>query len=126
MATILRDSQSDQYHIRFRFAGREFKRSLKTDQEKQAAASQARLTETISLVRRGVLDLPAEADPVTFLLSGGRKGSVPISIPSMTLGQLFAKYQAELPEQAKETTTLKTETTHIKIFRKKKKLPLSI
>lgn len=125
MATILRDAQSDQYHIRFRFSGRAFKRSLKTDQKSEAAASLARLTETISLVRRGVLDLPAEADPVTFLLSGGRKGSVPIAKPSMTLGQLFAKYQADLPDQAKEANTLKTETTHIKIFRKKKKLPLS-
>lgn len=125
MATILRDAQSDQYHIRFRFAGRAFKRSLKTDQKSEAAASLARLTETISLVRRGVLDLPAEADPVTFLLTGGRKGSVPISTTSLTLGQLFTKYQAELPEQAKEANTLKTETTHIKIFRKKKKLPLS-
>jgi len=125
MATIVHDEQSDQYHIRFRFAGRAFRRSLKTDQKSEATASLARLTETISLVRRGVLDLPAEADPVSFLLSGGRMRSVALAVPSITLGQLFTKYQNELPEQAKEASTLKTETTHIKIFRKKNNLPLS-
>lgn len=123
MATIVRDTHSDQYHIRFRFAGRSFKRSLKTDRQTQAAASLARLTETISLVRRGVLELPPEADTVTFLLSGGRTRSVLASGPSITLGQLFTKYQTTLPEQAKERSTLKTEATHIKIFRKK--MPLS-
>ena len=43
MPTILHDPQSNQYHIRFRFAGREFKRSLKTDQKSEATASLARL-----------------------------------------------------------------------------------
>ena len=123
MATIVRDTASDQFHIRFRFAGRAFKRSLKTDQEKHAVASLARLTETISLVRRGVLELPPEADAVTFLLSGGKSRTFAAAEPSITLGQLFTKYQATLPEQAKESSTLKTEATHIKIFRKK--LPLS-
>lgn len=70
MATIVRDTHSNQYHIRFRFAGRSSKRSLRTDRETQAAASLARLTETISLVRRGVLELPPEADTVTFLVEG--------------------------------------------------------
>lgn len=125
MATIVRDAHSKQYHIRFRFAGRSFKRSLKTDREAHAAASLARLKETISLVRRGVLELPPDADAVTFLLSGGRTKNVWASEPSITLGQLFTKYQDNLPEQAKEATTLKTEAIHIKIFQKRKKLPLT-
>ncbi len=125
MATIVRDARSKQYHIRFRFAGRSFKRSLKTDRETHASASLARLTETISLVRRGVLELPPDADAVTFLLSGGRTRNIRVSEPSITLGQLFTKYQENLPEQAKELTTLKTEEIHIKVFRKKKKLPLT-
>ncbi len=125
MATIVRDARSKPCHIRFRFAGRSFKRSLKTDRETHASASLARLTETISLVRRGVLEMPPDADAVTFLLSGGRTRNVRASEPSITLGQLFTKYQENLPEQAKEATTLKTEEIHIKIFRKKKKLPLT-
>ena len=67
MATIVRDTHSDQYHIRFRFAGRSFKRSLKTDREAHAAASLARLTETISLVRRGVLELPPDVEAERIL-----------------------------------------------------------
>jgi hypothetical protein len=75
------------------------------------------------MVQRGFIEMPQDANPVTFLLSGGKVQQSPTNEPPLTLGELFTKYQDALPLQAKEKSTLKTEATHIKRFRKK--LPLS-
>jgi integrase len=124
MASVSFDPASNQFHIRFRFAGQAFKRSLKTAIQKEATAALARVEETLSLLQRGVLELPAEADPATFLLSGGKTKQRPQKVEkALTLGQLIDSYLKSLPEQAKEKTTLKTEATHIKHFRAR--LPMS-
>ena len=124
MASVSFDLSSNQFHVRFRFAGQAFKRSLKTANLKEATAALARVEETLSLLQRGVLELPAEADPATFLLSGGKtKKRLQKAEKSLTLGQLIDSYLKSLPEQAKEKTTLKTEATHIKHFRTR--LPMS-
>ncbi len=124
MASVALDSVSDQYHIRFRFAGQAFKRSLKTANLREATAALARVEETLSLLQRGVLELPADADPATFLLSAGKTKLRPQKVEkALTLGQLIDSYLKSLPEQAKEKTTLKTEATHIKHFRAR--LPMS-
>lgn len=123
MATLEHHPTSNSYLIRFRFAGRSFKRSLKTTNKQIAEAALSRLHETISMVTRGFLAMPPEADPVEFLLSGGKVQQKAKLTRTITLGDLLTKYQSALPVQAKEKITLKTEETHIKRFRKK--LPLS-
>ncbi|MBL8819938.1 MAG: hypothetical protein JNL58_28190 [Planctomyces sp.] len=124
MASVSFDPASNQFHIRFRFAGQAFKRSLKTASQKDATAALARVEETLSLLQRGVLELPAEADPAMFLLAGGKTKQRPQKVEkALTLGQLIDSYLKSLPEQAKEKTTLKTEATHIKHFRAR--LPMS-
>ena len=72
MASVSVDPVSNQFHIRFRFAGQAFKRSLKTANLREASAALARVEETLSLLQRGVVELPADADPATFLLSAGK------------------------------------------------------
>lgn len=119
MATLEHHPTSNHFLIRFRFAGRSFKRSLKTENKQHAEAALARLHETISMVQRGFLEMPHDADPVTFFLSGGKVQKRPSNERPLNLGDLFTKYQAALPLQAKEKSTLKTEETHIKQFRKK-------
>ena len=74
MASVSVDPVSNQFHIRFRFAGQAFKRSLKTESPKEATAALARVEETLSLLQRGVLELPADADPATFGAFGGSFG----------------------------------------------------
>ena len=124
MASVSVDPVSNQFHIRFRFAGQAFKRSLKTESPREATAALARVEETLSLLQRGVLELPADADPATFLLSAGKTKQRPQKAEkALTLGQLIDSYLKSLPEQAKEKTTLKTEATHIKHFRAR--LPMS-
>ncbi len=123
MATLDKHPTSNHFLIRFRFAGRSYKRSLKTDNKKNAESALSRLEETLSLVQRGFLVMPPDADPVTYFLSGGKAANTPKNEKGITLGELFTKYQSALPAQAKEQTTLKTEATHLKHFRRK--LPLS-
>jgi len=124
MASISQDPVTNQFHIRFRFAGQAFKQSLKTANLKEARAALARVEETLSLLTRGVLDLPADADPATFLLSAGKTTSQPQKARKvLTLGQLIDSYQKTMPEQSKERSTLKTEETHIKHF--KLRLPVN-
>lgn len=72
MATICTDRQSPNFYIRFRFAGRAFRRSLKCRNRKEAIAALGRVEETLRLIERGSILMPPEADPATFILSGGR------------------------------------------------------
>ncbi len=123
MATLEQHPTSKHFLIRFRFAGRSFKRSLKTENKKDAQSALSRLHETISMVQRGFLIMPSDADPATYFLSGGKATKSSKNEKGITLGELFTKYQSALPVQAKEKTTLKTEATHLKHFRRK--LPLS-
>ena len=118
MASVSQDPVTNQFHIRFRYAGQAFKRSLKTANLREANAALARVEETLSLLTRGVLEMPADADPATFLLSGGKTSHQPRKTEKvLTLGQLIEAYQKTLPAQAKEQSTLKTEATHIKRFK---------
>jgi len=124
MASVSFDPASNEFHIRFRFVGQAFNLSLKTANLKEATAALARVEEMLSLLQRGVLELPSGADPATFLLSAGKTKQRPQeSERALTLGQLIDSYLKSLPEQAKEKTTLKTEATHIKHFRAR--LPMS-
>ncbi len=123
MATIEQHKSSKQFFIRFRFVGQSYKRSLKTESKKDAQSALSRVNETLSLVQRGFLIMPPDADPVTYFLSGGKATKSPKFEKGITLGELFTKYQSALPVQAKEKTTLRTEETHLKHFRRK--LPLS-
>ena len=102
MATIEQDTSSKQFFIRFRFVGRSYKRSLKTENKKDAQSALSRLNETLSLVQRGFLIMPPDADPATYFLSGGKATKRPMNERGITLGELFTKYQSALPVQAKK------------------------
>ena len=58
---------SGQYHVAFR--QRKFKRSLRTANQSDAEGACVRMEQSLRLVERGRLDLPANADIATFLLS---------------------------------------------------------
>ena len=63
---------SGHYHICFRFAGRRYKRSLKTSRRDKAEARQVNLEETINLVESGRIEIPDFVDHVAaFLLKDG-------------------------------------------------------
>jgi integrase len=112
MASLQFDEASGRYRIRFYFGGQEFKRSIKTKDEKIARGIQARVEETIRLLEHGRLEIPANADPATFILSDGKLGQKPVAERVLTVAEVFASYRAKYPAGAKEASTTYTERIH--------------
>lgn len=112
MASLQMDP-SGNWHIHFRFAGRRFKRSLKTKDEDEATGIRGRIEDNIRLVERGVKVIPNDADPYLFLLSDGLVQQ-PVEIPDeLTLSQLVGDYK-DAVEHSVEPTTFGTIGTHTK------------
>ncbi len=59
------------FHVRFRFRGKEYKKSLKTHDKGAATAALHVVTLTIHRLLTGQIQLPAAVDPGDFILSGG-------------------------------------------------------
>src|SRR4051794_312374 len=105
MAWLERDD-SGYYFVCFRFGGQRFKRSLGTKVIEDAGAQQQRLDENLRLFRRGRIDIPKEADIVTFLLSDGRRDGTTALAKKVTLSKLFKLYFDSLPDGSLEATTI--------------------
>ncbi len=102
------------FQIGFRIGERKLKRSLRTNDRKEAEAARSRMDENIRLLERGRLTLPPNADVATFLLSDG-KLEERISIPKpVTLTELFNRYRTELPAGFLEDNSLRTIKIHLK------------
>lgn len=114
MASVKRDPRSKIFHVRFRFGGRSFHRSLETRDGKDAAAARVRVEDTIRHLGRGWLDLPLGLDAGDFILSGGKLKQATAPQEPLTLEDLFARYHRELPADAKEENTTTTEKIHCK------------
>ncbi len=117
MATQVRDKQGN-YLVAFRWAGKQFTRSLKTRDAKIATSGVARVEETLMRLARGYLEMPSGADPGVFIVSGGKmtgkavvEAAVAAPAPT-TLGQLFDIYKRDLTPGAKEANSLETERVH--------------
>ena len=113
MASLELDKPSGRFRIRFRYAGEAYKRSLETDDRREAQAVLGRVEETLRLLNRGRLELPSTADPGVFILSDGKLNAKPTSSTIVTVKGLLQSYQNSLPEGAKAETTLRTEETHV-------------
>lgn len=118
MAFLQHDQRSGRYRIRFRFDGQEYKRSIRTANEKEANAILGRVEETIMLIERGRLEVPSDVDPATFILSDGKRNGKPRSGHIRTLRDLFERYEKSIQEGVKEPTTLKTERIHLRHLRR--------
>lgn len=59
------------YIIRFRYQGKEYKRSLKTRSDTDAAAAKNSVELTVHRILTGFLKVPAGVDPGDFIVSGG-------------------------------------------------------
>lgn len=112
MAFLQHDKRTGRYQIRFRFQGLDFKRSTKTNSEKEARLVLQKVDETILLLERGRLQLPPGVDPADFILSDGRQLTSRIQKKTARLKGLFHAYSESIPEGAKEKITLKGEKVH--------------
>lgn len=76
--------KDDIFHIRFRFRGKEYKKSLKTRDSGSAEAAKRIVELTIHRLLTGQLVLPSAIDPGDFILSGGTLVQSPNSEPPAT------------------------------------------
>lgn len=59
------------FHVRFRFGGKEYKKSLKTRSQADAEAAVHGIEQTLHLLTIGKLVVPSGVDPGDFVVSGG-------------------------------------------------------
>jgi integrase len=120
MASLVKD-KSGNYLVAFRWAGKQFTRSLDTRDETVAEAGVARVEETLMRLRRGWTTMPPDAEPGIFISSGGQLFAKPVVEPEpvhnapllpVTIKELFDLYKADLPAGKKESNTLVTERIH--------------
>lgn len=115
MASLELDPASGRYRARFRYGGQEFKRSLRTKNERIAQAALGQVEEALRMLELGMTELPPDIDEGTFIVSGARSRKEKKQKSSIrTLDDLFRIYQKELPSGAKEERTLAGERLHFK------------
>ena len=128
MASFDLDQKSGHYHIRFRFAGQPFKRSLQLDGDREASRVCGVVEETMKDLKRGRLVMPEGADVGAFLISGGAVTGKPTT-PSVsgkcqeaekppTIGSIFDVYAETLTPGSKESNSIYTESIHAKHFKR--------
>ncbi len=120
MASIHRDKKSGIYRVHFRCLGRQYLRSLKTKNLREARGSLGRIDETLRLIERGRLEVPIDVDPADFVLSDGKKTSPKQEVVEqrIRLSELITAYEGGLPEGAKESSTRDGENLHFKHLRR--------
>ena len=115
MATLQRIG--DTYHIRFRFAGKPYRRSLLVSEEAEALATRNQVELTLHRVTTGTIPPPPPgADVPTYFISGGKQDGKPAVAPQVipTLKEMWKSYLTSLPTGAKEQSSLNTEKYHFK------------
>jgi hypothetical protein len=113
------EQRGNRFRIIFRYCGKKFQQPLKTDKEKDAQGSLARLEENLQLLERGRLEVPPDADLALFLLSDGKVTKKVTSAPAhLTLDALCKKYVEVHSGGAMEATSLQTVEMHLRHFRK--------
>ncbi len=107
------------YLVRFRYGGTNYFRSLDTHEEIQAKVRLGQITETLSLIKRGVILLPANLnvdEAGTFILTGGKIARQVTPALKCTLADVAKAYIAQIPSGAKADSSLLTERIHIDHF----------
>jgi len=79
-----------------------------------AEASLGQVEETLRLLKLDLAEIPASVDEGDFIISGARsrREKKKEKSPTPTLAKLFSVYEEELPEGAKEESTLVGERIH--------------
>src|SRR5205823_1147802 len=96
------------FHIRFRFGGRPFRRSLGTVGRDEAENTRMQVEVNLYRIKVGVIPPPPhEADVPLYVMTGGKEGRKPTTAerpvrPVPSLKELWDDYLASLPTGAKE------------------------
>ncbi len=112
----MRKPAKGQYTACFRFDGRHYQRSLKTNDSANAQAALGRIQDTIHLLATGRLTIPPGVDPEDFIVTSGAEKAPRSATKVPTLEQFLLEYQASHPAGTKAENTLRTEQIHINHF----------
>ncbi len=103
---------------RFRFDGKEFKKSLKTTRKADARAALLGIERAIHALTTGLVEVPAGVDPGDFIVSGGTlKSAARPRRRCRTLADLTDEYLANQAHKA--PTSVYTEKVHLRNLAKK-------
>lgn len=104
MASLHRDKRpgNDNLLLMFRWGGRQYRRSCKTDSRREARALESRVEETIRLLEQGRLEMPPGADPAIWIMSGGKIG-VRHRASKDRFGDICDRYFKDQLEKAEST-----------------------
>jgi integrase len=106
------------YVARFRFGGKEYKKSLKTDRLADARAALKGVERVIHGLTTGLVQVPAGVDPGDYIVSGGTLREPPRPRRrGPPLSALIDEYLANLAHKA--PTSVYTEGVHLRNLRRK-------
>lgn len=110
--------KDDIYVARFRFQGKEYKKSLKTASQSDAKGAMHAVEQTIHRLVTGMIQVPPGVDPGDFIVSGGTaKPAAPRKASAPPLAALIADYLGHQAHIA--ASYLATQTTHLNNFRER-------
>ena len=105
--------KGDSFYCTFRFAGKRHYFTVGKVTEAQARAKATEVDETLDLIERGRLEVPAEIALIEFVAAGGR---IPVtSVRPETIGatEVFEKYLLVHSNGTIEENSLSTAKTHL-------------
>jgi integrase len=115
MAWLERDRLDGPFLLVARLGEKKLKRSTRTKDESLANEIALRVQRRLRMVEEGELEVPDDADVLTFLMSDSKKPQGPTKlVSSVSLQQLCQEYQKSLPEGAIEENTRLTMEIHLR------------
>lgn len=105
------------YRVRFRYNGRNYYRSLETNNQKTATTMAGAIDETLALLKMGKIVIPEDVeDAGAWIVSGGKVTAKPKVKEVHTLKDVVDDYFASTPAGAKSANSIATERTHLDHF----------
>jgi integrase len=102
------------FRVMFRYGGKQYQKSLKTTDEAAAERLKGKIETTILELERGRRTLPEGADLWEFLESDGQRTKKVEVLIVLTIEQLFARYEQEMPPGTMKKNSLATILIHKK------------
>ncbi|HEY7425275.1 MAG TPA: hypothetical protein VH682_13670 [Gemmataceae bacterium] len=116
MAWLYQDPRSRNFKVCFRFRGRSYKKSLKTTNRQDAEIILGGVMRTLLRLEQNLLELPPDADILTFVLSDGKQAEKPSLPQVISLQDLIDGHTAACSVGAMEENSLDTTKMHLRHF----------
>jgi hypothetical protein len=111
------DPKKDKARVFFRYGGKQYNKTVRAESDRAADRIRALIEETIQDLERGKLAMPRDADPIAFMLSGGKVTGRPTDEAAnpkpISLVDLFDLYRADPPPHL-EGSTRKMQEIHFR------------